>query len=200
MVDAGGRPVPGSTIELTVPVGLDSPLGPERIRTVTRGDGQFELARVPAGNFVVGINTQRGREGALPDPRVFYPGVPTLTGARRIAVAAGERVDLADFVLPASVKYVAISGLVTDAGGVPTAAARVYLKGPVEADYILSEPVETDGSGRFVLAAIEGRDYRVFAERPRDDSAAGRIDSSEQVTFTSAADLRPIKLTLRRRY
>jgi Carboxypeptidase regulatory-like domain len=200
VVDASGRPIAGLTVELTVAAGLDEPLGPERLRDLTDGDGRFEIVHVPAGRFVVGINTQRNRDGELLEPRFLYPGVTSLAGATRIMVRAGERVQLRDFALPREVAFVAVSGLVLDPDGTPATGARVYLKGQAEADYILSEPAITDAGGRFTLAAVAGRGYRVFAERPRGEASNSRVDSSEQIPFTAAASEPPFKLTLRRRY
>jgi 5-hydroxyisourate hydrolase-like protein (transthyretin family) len=199
VVDAAGRPIRGLTIELTIPAGLDEPAGPERIRDLTDGDGRYELARIPAGRFVVGINTQP-RQGGEPEPRLFHPGVAALTAATRVPLRAGERVTLGDFQLPRELVYVALSGVVLDAGGVPAADARVYLKGQAEADYILSEPAITDSSGRFVLAGLAGRGYRIFAERPRGGGPGAGTDSSELAAFTANAAAAPFRLVLRRRY
>jgi hypothetical protein len=199
-VDASGRQVAGLTIELTVAVGLDDPLGPQRLRDVTDSDGRYEIVHVPAGRFVVAINTERNRDGTLLQPRVFHPGVPSLAGATGISLKAGERVELRDFVLPRDLAYTSVSGIVLDSGGAPAADARVYLKGQADADYILSEPVVTDASGRFVLAAIAGRGYRLFAERLRKESGRVRFDSSEQISFTAAPSAAPFKLLLRPRY
>ena len=199
-VDAAGRPVVGLTVELTVPAGLDESPGPERLRDLTDGEGRYEIVHVPAGRFVVGINTERDREGRELEPRYFHPGVAVLTGATRVMLRPGERVALPDFKLPRDVVFVAVSGLVLDPDGAPAPGARVYLKGQADVDYILSEPAITDASGRFTLAAVAGRPYRLFAERSRDDGSVARIDSSEQVPLTASAAAPPFKLTLRRRY
>jgi hypothetical protein len=199
VIDAAGRAVPGLTIELTVPAGLDAAPGPERIRDLTDSDGRYELAHVPAGRFVVGINTQPAQSGE-PEPRLFHPGVAVLNAATRVSLRAGERITLRDFQLPRELTYVALSGVVLDAGGSPAANARVYLKGPAEADYILSEPAITDSSGRFVLAAVPGRSYKIFAERPRGEGPGAATDSSELVAFTADAAATPFRLLLRQRY
>jgi hypothetical protein len=199
-IDASGRPVAGLTIELTVAVGLDDALGPERIRDLTDADGRYEITHIPAGRFVVAINTERDREGTLLQPRVFYPGVTSLASATGISLKAGERVELEDFVLPRDLVFVPVSGIVLDAGGSPAPNARVYLKGQAEADYILSEPAVTDAGGRFTLAAIAGRGYRLFAERHREEGSSVRIDSSEQTPFVASATAAPFKLSLRARY
>jgi hypothetical protein len=200
IVDNSGRPVPGVTIELTVPAGLDQTLGPERIRVLSDRSGRYELTHVPAGTFVVGINTHRNRDGGLTQPRVFHPGVEALRDATRVSVSGGERVQLRDLILPRSVGYTTLEGIVLEPDGSPAIGARVYLKGPSESDYILSEPAITDQGGRFVLAALDGQSYRLFAERARNEGRTYRVDSSEQVTFAAGPDLPPFKLLLQRRY
>ncbi len=109
-VDASGRPIAGLTVELTPPAGLDDSAGPERLRDLTDSQGLYEIAHVPAGRFVVGINTQAARGGATPEPRVFHPGVTSLAGATRVLLKAGERVVLKDFQFPPDLLFVAFSG------------------------------------------------------------------------------------------
>jgi protocatechuate 3,4-dioxygenase beta subunit len=200
VVDAMGRPIPGLTIELTVAAGLDETPGPERLRALTDGDGRYEIERIPPGRFIIAINTERNRNGALLQPRVFYPGVTALSGARGVSLKSGERVQLRDFMLPRDLTVIAVSGIVLDAAGLPAPNAQVYLKGEAGDDYILGEPAVTDPNGRFTLATIAGRNYRLFAERSRDEASRIRIDSSEQVPFTATASGPPFKLTLRARY
>jgi hypothetical protein len=200
VVDAAARPIAGLTVELTVPAGLDAALGPERLRALTDAAGRYEIRRVPAGRFVIGINTQRDGQGQLIEPRLFLPGVASLASATRVRVAEGERVTVENFVVPGAFRFVSLTGVVFDASGTPAANARVYLKGPAESDYVLGEPVVTGPDGRFTLAAVAGRSYRVFAERPRDESPGGRIDSSEQATVAAGPEIPPIKLVLRRPY
>jgi carboxypeptidase family protein len=200
VVDAAGRPVAGLTVDLATAAGIDRPSTPDRVRALTDRSGRYELTRVPPGRFVVGINTQRDRNGGFPQPRVLFPGVDLPARASRITVEAGERIELPDFVLPPALSYVAIQGLVTDADGAPAVGARVFLKGPAEMDYILSEAVLTGADGAFVLAALSGREYRVFAERTRDDDENGPVDSSEQALVTAMTGAPPLTLKLRRRY
>jgi len=200
VVDAARRPIAGLTIDLTLPAGIDDSLGPERLHALTDATGRFEIAHVPPGRFVVGFNTRRDGEGRLIEPRFFYPGVEALPAATRVTLTAGQRVDLKDFVLPAAVDFVAISGVVLDANGAFAANARVYLKGASENSYVLGEPVVTGADGRFVLAAMAGRPYRVFAERLRGDGPGARVDSSEQFATMASRDAVPVKLVLRQLY
>jgi 5-hydroxyisourate hydrolase-like protein (transthyretin family) len=200
VVDAAGRPVAGLTIELTVPAAIDKPFGAERLRDLTDSEGRFEIVHVPAGRFIVGINTQPAPDGRVVEPRVFHPGVTALQGSTRVALRASERLTLGDFVLPKNVAFVPVTGVVFEGDGSPAVNARVYLKGAENDNFILNEPAVTDAGGRFTLAAVAGREYRLFAERERADAGRSRIDSSEQLPFTAAAGAPPFKLTLRRRY
>ena len=87
-----------------------------------------------------------------------------------------------------------------DAGGAPAEGARVFLRGAGEGDRIVSEPVVADFMGRFVIAAREGFEYRIFAERAREAGRPSSVDSADEVTLTAAEGLKPVRLTLERRY
>ncbi|HET7219592.1 MAG TPA: carboxypeptidase-like regulatory domain-containing protein [Vicinamibacterales bacterium] len=194
VVDAGGRPVPGLTIDLA------SPTLAQRIRTITDRSGQYEFERVPSGRFVVGIDLaglSGGVAAALRHPRIFLPGVDKASAASRVVVARGDRVTLTDFKLPASAALVSISGTVIDADGTPAEGARVYLKRAAEDGRILAEPATADFLGRFVVSVVAGGDYEIFAERSRGT----RVDSSPATRLrATSAPSAPLKLVLQRRY
>jgi hypothetical protein len=198
VVDSNGRPVPGLTVDLTVPAGIDEPFGSERIRAVTDADGRYELRRVPAGRFVVGVNTQRDSKRELPGPRVFHPGVEAIAAATRVALAAGARLTLPDLRLPVGAAPVRVTGIVVDANGVPAIGANVYLKSAAEEAHILGEPIKTDSMGRFALAAFDGFEYLIFAERV--SLSPSRVESSDESRVSASPSIAPLKLTLRARY
>ena len=193
IVDAGGRPVPGLTIDLATPTLA------QRIRTITDRGGQYEFSRVPAGRFVVGVDVAglgAGATSAARHPRVFFPGVDTASAAARVAVAPGGRVVLPDFTLPAHVSLVSIAGFVLDSDGAPAEGARVHVKSAVGDSRILAEPAAADFLGRFTVTLVAGGDYELFAERARGT----RVDSSSPVRLRAAAAAAPLKLVLQRRY
>jgi hypothetical protein len=199
-IESDGRAIEGLTVDLTVSNGLDeagSVAGAERLRTVTRRDGSYEFSGVPPGRFVVGINT-RPDPGTRAQPRVLHPGVLRVADAATVRLNAGERIDIGNFAVPASAGMARIIGVVFDSSGAPAEGARVYLRGPAERDYILTEPVVTDFVGRFTIAAFLDYDYLVFAERDRPGDARGRLDLSEPVLLTLAPSTSPLRLTLRR--
>jgi hypothetical protein len=188
VVDSERRPLAGLTVEVS------TVNRPQTRVAVTDRDGRYELTRLPAGRFLVGVAAGAQARGA-PPPRVFLPGVSTAASAARVIVGEGERVAAPEFRLPASIKYVAISGFVLDTDGRPAEGAQVYVKGASEGDRIVGEPVAADFVGRFTVAALAGRDHVVFAERKRGT----RVDSSEQILVSSGVE-KPIRLILQRRY
>ena len=201
VIDSARRGVPGLTVELTVASGIDEPFAAERLRTVTRSDGVFELTRVPPGKFVVGINTERVRDGELNQPRVFYPGVEDLAEASAVVVSGGGRAALDDFVLPSHVEYIRVEGMVLAPDGSAAAGARVFLKEDSETSYITSEPVIADASGHFVIAALADMPWRLFAERTGGgDGGASWVESSDNIRLTPNAGSPPVRIQLRRRY
>ena len=211
VVDSAGRPVAGLTLDLgTAGSGQGSPspsfgearrsLGGGGRRTVTGRDGRYALARIPSGRFVLSVPAGPSRASGGRPIRIFHPGVATLAAATRVGLAAGEHLDLADFRLPADQSYVPVSGVVFDADGMPAEGARVYLKGVGEDDRIVSEPVAVDFVGRFVIAALAGTDYLLFAERSRPEGRSSRVDSTDQLRLTAVEGLKPVRLRLERRY
>ena len=186
VVDSAGRPVAGLTMDLGT-----TGSGQGR-RTVTDRGGRYALTRIPTGRFLLSVPGGSSR--------IFFPGVDTMAAARRVSVGAGERVNLADFKIPAHEKYIAVSGAVFDADGAPAEGARVYLKGAGEHEQIISEPVTVDFMGRFVIAARAGMDYWLFAERSRLAGRSARADSTDQVRLTVIDGMKPLRLTLARRY
>ena len=188
VLDASGRPLTGLTVEVST---LDRV---QRRLAVTDREGRYEFTRMPAGRFVIGVTSGAVRTGNA--PRTFLPGVTKVSAASRVTVGAGERATAPDFRLPAAVKYVAVGGFVLDADGRPAEGAQVYVKGPVEGDRIVGEPVAVDFMGRFAVAVLADSDHAIFAERRRGT----RIDSSEQVRLTPGDASKPIRLVLQRRY
>jgi protocatechuate 3,4-dioxygenase beta subunit len=169
VIDPSGRPIAGLTIEIATATLR------QRRKTITDRDGRYEMTRLPPGRFVVGTNA---------------------VSASRVTLAAGQRVALGDFRIPAHIKYVSVSGFVLDVDGTPAEGARVYVRGIAEGDHIVAEPATVDFLGRFVIAVLAGADYQIFAERSRPP----RTDSTEPVHVIATEGLKPLRLVLRRRY
>ena len=203
IVDVGGRPIAGLTIDLkAAPIRTNPSRAETAVRRVTTdGAGRYEFALLPAGQFVVGINIDSTRQSKTVSlPRVLYPGVTNVTRATAIVVPDAGRIELKDWRLSSSVSYAPVSGVVIGVDGQPAANARVFLKGRGEGETILAGPVTTDFSGRFVIAGLANVGYRLFAERSQDDGQIRRLDSSDEVSVTATSAAAGVRLPLRHRY
>ena len=194
VVDTAGRGVAGLTLELG-PAAWG--LGP---RVITDRAGKYVMTRIPPGRFVLSVPADPSRAGEARQTPLFHPGVEAAAAATRVTLTAGQRLDMADFRLPATHSYVPITGVVFDAAGVPAEGARVFLKAVGENERVISGPVTADFMGRFVIAARAGVNYRLFAERPRLDGRTSRVDSADELPLAAAEGLKPVRLTLERRY
>jgi len=188
VIDAFNKPLAGLTI------GLYAVHLRQHRLAVTDRDGRYEFTRLPAGRFVIAVASSAARGGT--PSRTYLPGVTNVASASRLVVGEGERVAAPDFRLPASVKYVTLTGFVLDADGRPAEGAHVYVKGAAEGDRIVGEPVAADFLGRFAVAVLAGPDHVVFAERRRGT----RVDSSEQIHVVPSGAATPVRLVLQRRY
>jgi hypothetical protein len=191
VIDVKGRPIAGLTLEIRSLGNAGS------LRTVTDRDGRYAFAKLPAGRFAVRVPGGRSPDGRS---ALYFPGVESATATTRITLAEGERKPLADFTIPAHRSYVAVSGIVLDAGGAPAEGARVFLKNVGDDDRIVSEPVTADFMGRFVIAARAGIEYGLFAERARPGSRAGGVDATDTLRLTATDGLALVRLVLERRY
>jgi hypothetical protein len=190
VIDRSDRGVAGLMVELSTQTGKPSVSRGDTIRALTRDDGSFELARVPPGRFVVDIGIQPAGESR--------PGTRHRAGS--VIVSPGGRAPMGDVRLPPSMAYVRVSGSVFGPDGEPAPGTRVYLKGADEGGFILSEPATTDGTGRFILAAMPGERYQVFAERSGSETGRRWTESSDPMAITATEGLAPVRLDLRRRY
>jgi len=189
VIDASGRAIAGLTVDVLTPN-----LAQRRVALTDRG-GRFELTRMPPGTFVVGVVSSAQTKTPKP-ARMYFPGQVNAAAATRVAIAEGARVQLPDFRLPATIRYVVVEGFVLDADGSPAEGAQVYLKGASEGDRIVGEPVAADFVGRFAVAALAGTEYAIFAERKR----GSRVDSTDQMRVNANETPKPLTLVLRRRY
>jgi hypothetical protein len=189
VIDSAGRAIAGLTVDVLTPN-----LAQRRVALTDR-DGRFEVTRMPPGKFVVGV-ASAAHTASAKTARVYFPGQVTAAAATRVTIAEGARVQLPDFRLPASIRYVVVEGFVLDADGSPAEGAQVYLKGGGEGDRIVGAPVAADFVGRFAVAAFAGTEYAIFAERKR----GSRVDSTDQIRFNTTELPKAITLLLRRRY
>lgn len=198
VVDAHGRGIAAVDVQAVGSVNRDKVLS-SIISATTSDDGTYELKGVPPGRFVVGINLKRQSEADVDEPRIFHPGVASSLTAQVVRLRPSERVSAGDLVLPESMAFAPIRGVVVDTAGVPVAGAAVYLKRDGVGGHIVAVR-DTNQLGEFVIAALASRRYQVFAEYAGRDLPAKMMQSSEAIAIDAAAGMTPLRLVVRRQY
>jgi len=169
IVDANGRPLFGSTVSA-----LRQTAGP-RGRTIamtaqmaqTNDSGEFRLANLPDGNYVV--------IAAPPPPPplapavsetvlapTYYPGTLDNDAAQVIAVVSAQTVNGLQFAMVSLAAH-QVSGVVVDDAGSPLAGAMVMLMiDPQKGGSRTPAMGLADENGRFQISGIVPGTYRVM--------------------------------------
>ena len=191
VVDARGRGVGGLTVSYVRAQNADGAPSDRRY-ALTRDDGTYRIDRVSPGAFVV--RAEMPAEAAGVDATVRL-GMSAM--ARHAALRGGERLTLEPLVLSPSLSLAQIQGTVHASDGAALPGARVFLK-PANGGHILGAAAVADTAGRFVIAALEGERYQVFAER--QPAAGGKTEFSDPVDVSVTRWTPPLRLTVRHRF
>ncbi|HXM50089.1 MAG TPA: hypothetical protein VN956_19770 [Pyrinomonadaceae bacterium] len=136
--------------------------------------GEYELEKIPAGRYLLGINLSSSPDDEQPYPRTFYPGVTDRSRATVIEIGLGQKLKDIDIHLPQQAIAYLVRGFVVWPDGSLAKAVDIYLE---DVDYlgwcVNGCAGKTDEQGRFELKGFAGYKYRVVstAERP---SAEGK--------------------------
>src|SRR5947207_2778425 len=161
VVEASGRPLSGLTVSA-----LRQAAGPDG-RTIattsqmaqTNGAGEFRLASLPEGNYVV-IAAPAPRPPFAPAVSesvlapTYYPGTPDKDAAQVIAVGSAQTVNGVQFSMVSLAAH-QVSGVLLDEAGSPLAGAIVMLMiDPKKGGSPTPAPGPADENGRFKIGGI----------------------------------------------
>ncbi len=199
VIDSRGRPIAALTVGLLPEAAVDrGPASPDLIEARTDNAGRYVFSRVPAGRYVIGVGLQTAFDGRPLLPRIFHPGVGSAAQAAPVDLDEGQRVRLADFVLPPTSRVTTIRGRVVTEQDRPAAGATVYLHGETDRTPALAAPALTDATGRFSIAVLQGQRYSLVAELPRPlPEKSWNVDRGQLAAFTAAANLASIRIVVR---
>ena len=196
VVTADGRPAPNVQIELTTPEARAHPTyGLSTVSARTGNDGSFEIAGVPPGKYILGVNLKDLPSQYNPYARTVYPSDGSGDGI--VPIGTTGSYDIGTWKLPPALRVVNVSGVATWADGKPAAGTYVGVwdvtGNPVErARGAGGAQVAADGS--FTIELREGRTYTFMA---RDKSNRPLGVKGPRLTITDLATLPSILLVLR---
>ena len=191
IVNADGTPVPYLTIELTPTTPSDAHA--EAVG-LTDEQGRIRLEHVPPGRFMLGFNTDRLFKP--PDlPTVYLPGTTKGDDARIINVQPSEIVEAGNLVIPTSMQFVTLTGIVRDDTGKAVEGALVSLMTDGPNPRTEAYGISTSADGRFAIAALDGRRYVVTVDRriSRNESAHTEVHG-----IVAAPDMKPLVIVATR--
>ena len=133
-----GSPAVTATVTARL-TGLTHPEGPPGSRAVTDGRGEFHIAALSPGEYIItaaDTNTARAIRTLT-----YFPGTPDPDRAERVTLGAGETRQLDPLKLVPATSF--ISGIVTTADGKPATRAAVTVQNSW--DKVITATTDTDG-------------------------------------------------------
>ena len=181
IVYSDGMPVIGSIVSLvTVPEGGRTADRPSPRLAFLDTSGLYRVQNVAPGRYYL-------RLGSV-EPAIYYPGVTSENAASVVVVAADTNINDLNFVLPASLSGVRVSGrvLVPPNQPVQTATQRVQVNGPT--------------LGRAESAIAEDGSFEILHLRPGryDITVAQTPGMQPQPLIVSDRDLTGVQLRIPR--
>jgi Carboxypeptidase regulatory-like domain len=183
VLDAAGRPAADVRVEIARAASPDDPLLLESSRSKTDANGQFELADVQPGSYVVGVGLTMQMDPDVVYARTLYPD--------SIDVGKGNRVEIGTLRLPQPSRRHELKGVAVDSAGTPLAGATVVLHaGRRQA----INPVRTAADGSFTVPVFEQQFYTVRAYINVSANPFRQAQATQ--TIAISGDPPPIRLVL----
>jgi hypothetical protein len=184
VLDAAGRPAADVRVEIAPALAPDDPLLLTPSPSTTDSNGQFDLADVQPGSYVVGVGITTQMDAPVVYARTMFP--------EPIDVGKGNRVEIGTLRLPPPSRRYELKGVAVDSAGAPIAGASVTLFGGRFRQATL--PVRTAADGSFTLPVFEGQSYtaRAFMNVSADPFRQAQAAQ----TILISGDPPPIRLVL----
>ncbi|MBL0156961.1 MAG: carboxypeptidase regulatory-like domain-containing protein [Bryobacterales bacterium] len=196
-----GSPVAG------IPVGAyeqDAKSRRQSVRSAITGeDGRYEIPRLLAGRYIVGVGAEPGTNG--PYPTTFHPAASTDTGAMPVVVADGKRVEGIDIVVPPKQSEVTVRIRVLWPDKRPVDFALIAVDHPQNGWVNSYNPKNrragfTDSNGFASIELREGTEYTISATwqkmEPQPGNVIGRAVASHQTNRLKLIGAAGAELTL----
>jgi hypothetical protein len=172
--DHNGRPA------ANVPVSAQGTATRGALRAMTNARGEYEIAGVQAGAYLVVVNHRQegGPDARSPIPTTFYPGVQAEAAAKPVQVARSAVVAKIDFKLPKPLPVYTVTGVLRQSGQ-PVPGIHVTIDTELGPGHERGTGRSTDASGRFTFQEIAGAKVSLEVCRhdagPKHDEQACRV-------------------------
>lgn len=144
----------------------------------TDEEGRYEFEGIAPGKYLLGVSIADVPSRNTPYARTYYPNAGERSGATTIQVGKGQKLTGMDFHLAPRLAETSLKGVVLLENGKPASGAevRIYDSEDPE-DAIFGFEAKTDSQGRFTIACLSGRRYRLHAYLSEDYLAGTGVQS-----------------------
>lgn len=195
---SSGQPVGGVTVQLMAAERADPRRPAETVSAKTDSAGYYQLADLPPGEYVAGVELQRRMEndGEQIHPRTFYPGTSDVSRAAVIRIGEGNLVELEPMVLPAARQRRELTGVVVWPDGTPVAGAFISLTDGEAGWRQVAVAIKTDDQGRFTFTVHDGLSYVARAFYSMPDDPAPRQANGVSSAFVVSEKTPPLRVVV----
>jgi hypothetical protein len=159
VVHKDGSPAVGVTVEAVAKSRPQSPADSD----TTDADGRYELPRLGAGEYFLGVSISRPPDLKNPYTRWFHPGTEDPARAGVVLVSDTPGVLRFDLTLPDPQRERVIRGVLLWPDGRAASGARIWLADPRWPGRTVGYGAMTDSYGRFTLQGLDRTRYVVSA-------------------------------------
>jgi hypothetical protein len=175
-------------------LGSDGAVAVDRSTIVfTEPDGTWEVAGLPAGRYLLGVNVFNAPTSHTPYPATWYPNALQAKDATVLEVSDDRELSV-DFMLPPRIPETTVTGATVGVDGAPIPGASIALHDTAAATDLDVQYTTSDANGRFRIAALRGRHYRIQAQIIRPNGP-----ESELIELSDDAMQSGVTLILKRR-
>ena len=156
----------------------------------TNQEGVYELSRIPPGRYILQIRfDKRSKQGQLPFPTMYYPGVSDPNQATAIEIGEGQHIDNYDLTMPDLPKQRTVEGVVITSEGRLVTRARVTY----QSDSIIYDMLPVSAAGIFTVKVYEGTPLAIQA---RVDLGNGKFVLSDWLDIPATGDATGLRLVI----
>lgn len=156
----------------------------------THENGEYSFLGVAPGSYKIVLNIYKAPTAENPYPEQYWPHADKEAGASTFEINENLNSQRCDFQLPVALTSTPVEFVVLLPDGTPAREVHANIGTRMEGMFQWAGSVETDASGKFTFAAVQGFQYTVM-DIMTDDAVM-----SSKVHFSASNRARPITIKL----
>jgi hypothetical protein len=193
-----GQPAAGARIDVMAIELVGTSGNIETMRVIADAGGAFEIAEVPPGQYVVGVDLIRRINAELVFPMTFHPGTADPALATVVRVGNGTRHELEPLTVQPPRRVLRLTGQITFEDGTPVSRASISLQDGAATWRQVAYGINTEFDGSFSFLVHEGLSYVVNAWYNDPDDPQAKQLRTTVGPFVVSDQIGPLHVVLTR--